>query len=208
LNTGCPENNSFIITKNDKFAFSYHDQGKWYANMDGKVFGPYQDGRDVTIADNGKFSFNYKENDAWYVNMDGKALSTYRSTSRASNDYYYDRYQRYPFEQSDYYDRGYYPGSYGSYDDYYHDAPLDFFSLQKTYEPQPKKFNYSITIEANSPDKQHTFYSDMKYEYVVIDGKIVGKSPAVQAWYNEENNSFAWNSVEGKELVMYEYKLK
>lgn len=66
---------------------------------------------------------------------------------------------------------------------------------------------YETTVETMSADRQHSFFSDYAYEYVVIDGQPVGKSPALYAWYNKSSNSFVWNSIEGKELVVYEYML-
>lgn len=58
-----------------------------------------------------------------------------------------------------------------------------------------------------SSNGEHTFVSKLDNEYVVIDGQKVGKSPAFKAWYDEAKNSFIWNTIEGKELIVYEYKL-
>ena len=62
-------------------------------------------------------------------------------------------------------------------------------------------------LELYSSDKEHSFYSSYNYEYVVIDGNRFSKSPALHAWYDKDKNAFIWNAVEGKELVVYEYKL-
>jgi hypothetical protein len=66
---------------------------------------------------------------------------------------------------------------------------------------------FDDTIEVVSPDTQRLFFSNFAYAYVVIDGKELGHSPALNAWYNEDNHSFGWSSIEGKDLVVYEHKL-
>ena len=58
-----------------------------------------------------------------------------------------------------------------------------------------------------STDKKHVFLSNYGYDFVTIDGTPYGKSPCIQAWYDEKKNAFIWNAIEGKELVVYEYKL-
>jgi hypothetical protein len=62
-------------------------------------------------------------------------------------------------------------------------------------------------IDILSPDKSHSFYSAFRFEFVVIDGDSHGKAPALQAWYDKNKNAFIWNTIEGRELVVYEYKL-
>jgi hypothetical protein len=66
---------------------------------------------------------------------------------------------------------------------------------------------YKIINDIKSNDGKHMFYSDWEYAYVVIDGQEVGEHPALYAYYDERKNAFIWNSIEGKELVVYEYKL-
>jgi hypothetical protein len=41
----------------------------------------------------------------------------------------------------------------------------------------------------------------------MIDGKRYGKFSACHAWYDKTKNAFIWSALEGKELVVYEYKL-
>jgi hypothetical protein len=62
-------------------------------------------------------------------------------------------------------------------------------------------------IDIYSENLEHTMISDYRYEYVVIDGESYGKSPAFQAWYDSDKKSFIWSAIEGKELVVYEFKL-
>jgi hypothetical protein len=62
-------------------------------------------------------------------------------------------------------------------------------------------------IEVFSPDGKVLFYSNFSFPFVVIGGNEVGHSPALNAWYSEKNRGFGWSAVEGRELVVYEYKL-
>ncbi|MDR0540624.1 MAG: hypothetical protein LBH19_00255 [Dysgonamonadaceae bacterium] len=76
-----------------------------------------------------------------------------------------------------------------------------------TQTHQFEEFSEKDEIELYASGNERSFYSNYAFEYVVIDGKKAGKSPALRAWYDKEKNSFIWNSIEGKELVVYEYKL-
>jgi hypothetical protein len=66
---------------------------------------------------------------------------------------------------------------------------------------------YNSSFDVYSLDLNHSLISDYKYEYVVIDGESYGKSPAYQAWYDSAKNAFVWSAIEGKDLVVYEFKL-
>ncbi len=68
-------------------------------------------------------------------------------------------------------------------------------------------FEFTEVNEIQSPDQMHSFYSDYGYNYVVIDGVSVGHSAALRCWYEPKTNSFVWNSLEGRELVVYSFKL-
>lgn len=55
--------------------------------------------------------------------------------------------------------------------------------------------------------KTHFIESNAKYKYVLIDNKEYGNECAMGIWYKEAQNSFIWTTLEGDELVMYEYKI-
>ncbi|MDR1055098.1 MAG: hypothetical protein LBL90_04590 [Prevotellaceae bacterium] len=206
------------IAENGKYAFSYLDtDGKRYANIDGKVFGPYHDCDNVAMAGNGKYAFCYTDTDgAYYANIDGKIIGPYKNISVIdsekkdgcifdclSNDgnyYYVDLTGKIfgPFDDP-YHVFMSTSGKY-AYNEYRGAMVNPSFKLSGLYNPY-----YSLEIA--SSDREHSFFSNIEYEYVVIDGKAVGQSPALNVWYNKKNNSFQWNSIEGKDLLVYEYQL-
>ena len=61
--------------------------------------------------------------------------------------------------------------------------------------------------EIKSTNNKHVLITDIKYNYVIVDGRSFGSTPAIKAWYDETRNAFIWNSWENKELVTYEFKL-
>ncbi|MDR2804545.1 MAG: hypothetical protein LBB85_02735 [Dysgonamonadaceae bacterium] len=157
---------AFSIKHNGKYAFGYKESGKYYANIDGKIFGPYQYVYDVAITDNGKYAFSYWENDKYWYNVNGKEVS----------------------EQD------------------YDTAIAEIKGESPNYGFNSHMYDY-IQNEVISSDGAHIFYSNMEYDYVVIDGNKLGNHPAIHAYYDEKKNAFVWNSIEGKALVVYEYKL-
>ncbi len=81
-------------------------------------------------------------------------------------------------------------------------------SAKPIHPIRPEQFNNHIgKLSLQDKSKKHQFLCNYEYDYVMIDGKRYGKSVPVKAFYDEENNSFAWTCVEGQELVLYSYKL-
>jgi hypothetical protein len=78
---------------------------------------------------------------------------------------------------------------------------VEFFRSDRDDQPN------EIEFEFETKDKQNSFYSKYNYEYVVVNGERIGSSPALGAWYDEEKKKFVWYSIEGKNLVLYEYFL-
>ena len=67
--------------------------------------------------------------------------------------------------------------------------------------------NSTEKYELISSNNKHNFYTNYRYDYVIIDGKRYGNAPAIKAWYDYTNNTFAWNAWEDKDLVLYELQL-
>jgi hypothetical protein len=188
------------IADNGKFALGYQENDKWYANIDGKIFGPYQDVHNVAITDNGKFALCYKENGKYHANIDGKIFGPYQyvwSVAIANNGKFAFEY---PENGKRYFNVN---GNKVSLSGY------DIAVTEITGERLQRHFNhdYDQTHEIISPDGKHVFYSDAEYDYIVIDSNKIGEHPAINAYHDKQKNAFIWNTVEGKELVVYEYKL-
>ena len=76
------------------------------------------------------------------------------------------------------------------------------------YTSGHRLFENSIEkYELISSNSKHDFYTNYRYDYVIIDGKRYGNAPAIKAWYDKTNNTFAWNAWENKDLVLYELQL-
>lgn len=198
------------ITNSGKYAYSFKLNELWYFNNNGSISKSYQNIGNIAINDNGKYAFIYEDNERWHINVNGKLIGSY--------EYAYDigisDDGKYSFVYSE--DGEYYYNINGeiasSWEDYAIMRNEHFCDRFKAiYKSENEEgilvFEGETIEEITSLDEQHFFYSDLNYEYVVIDGNQVGKSPALCAWYNKKNNSFVWNSLEGKELVVYEYKL-
>jgi hypothetical protein len=89
----------------------------------------------------------------------------------------------------------------------YYDLSWDEIWRKKRWGSYFQDATRKVIYEVRSEDDKHVFYSDMDYDYVLIDEKVVGEHPAADAYYDERKHAFIWNCIEGKELVVYEYKL-
>ncbi len=54
---------------------------------------------------------------------------------------------------------------------------------------------------------RHTLETCALYDYVLVDNKEYGSESAAYIRYDEERNEFQWIALEGKELVLYRYRL-
>lgn len=64
-----------------------------------------------------------------------------------------------------------------------------------------------IDISIQDKSNRHFFTANWNFDYVMIDDKKIGKSKPISAFYDETNNAFGWVCIEGKQLVLYSYKL-
>lgn len=64
-----------------------------------------------------------------------------------------------------------------------------------------------IDISLQDKTNRHFFTANWNYDYVMIDDKKIGKSTPINAFYDENNNAFGWVTIEGRQLVLYSYKL-
>jgi hypothetical protein len=190
------------IANNGKFAFRYRENDKEYANIDGTIFGPYQHVWHIATANNGKFAFAYQENDKEYANIDGTIFGPYQYVSWSVAIA----------------DNGKFAFAYKENDKWHYNIHGNEVSesawriawkeiREKISRPYFHVPDEKIINDIRSKDGKHMFYSDWEYDYVVVDGKEIDTRPAINAYYDEQKNAFIWNAIEGKELVVYEYKL-
>ena len=197
------------ITANGKYAYSYENDEKEYVNINGKTSSGYDKigyhwdyyyYGGIHITDNDKYAYSYNDKGKWYVNINGNISGGYnriygfRMDDKGNYTYMYDTdegilYQNNNGKESK---TNLLVSNMSNVSDYH---GVRLFRTN----------NSNIVLYSN--DKKHSFYSSYKQEYVVINGKRYSKSPALHAWYAQDKNAFVWNSVEGKSLVVYEYKL-
>jgi hypothetical protein len=197
---------SLHLTENGKYVYTYRENGKWHVmiNIDGteKSSRGYDDVHwNINLTESGKCAYLYEENEKWHVNMNGKddARGFDRITGLAIDDKGYNFYCRrddgkvYKNSNGEDTESEYLSGMDGG------SFGIDFFRNYQTWHTE--------RLEIYSPNKEHSFDSSYEHAHVVIDGETHGHAPALYAWYDAEKNAFIWNAIEGKELVVYEYKL-
>lgn len=175
--------NGLNLTESGRYAYIYQNNGKWYVNIDGIVSQGYDEVRYLLNLSKGrKYAYCYQNNGKWYANINGKIYGAYNAVGGAYIE-----------------DNGDFSFTYN----------LNGVQYEKTnIGEDPVWLGVDVsTLELYSTDKKHMFYSDYRYEYVVIDGKRYGTAPATQVKYDKDENTFIWNAVEGREFVVYEYRL-
>jgi hypothetical protein len=190
--------NNLIISTSGKSAYCFQENGKWYINDNGNISKAYDDVSDLIFLQDGKLAFSFKEGEKWRVNIAGNISKGYESIRYISVSE--DGKWSYQF-----YENGkWYTNNNGNIN-------IGFSSIMTDNKGNLTWWGDLIREqdenEILSKNKEHSFYSSYKYEYVVIDGRPIGKSPAIQSWYDEKKNTFIWTAIEGKELLIYEYKL-
>ncbi len=182
--TGYDYVENFIYLESGNYAYTYRKDGKYYVRIKGQTDkGPYDNRcRDLRINEKGQFIYGYQLNELnhnFFVKINNNEYGPfdYVTNIKLSEE--------------------------GCYS----------FSFEKASKCYTNN-NGTITqvddgsyIDIDSDDGNHSFYSDYTYDYVVIDGQRVGHSPAIKGWYDKDKHAFVWNSIEGNELVAYEYKL-
>jgi hypothetical protein len=190
------------IIKNNGVSYCYKNNKKLYFFIDGKTFGPYDEilYNSLIIHENGKFAFLYRNGKECFANINGQASEA--RNNMFSLSFFADGSYRYYFQKKD----GW------IYEN--NNSLISKTENRRTQQPWSgtevgrNLFDSSIdNYEIKSNNNKHILITDIKYDYVIVDGRSFGTAPAIKAWYDETKNSFIWNSWEGKELVIYELKL-
>jgi hypothetical protein len=195
----------FYFTESGKYAYIYseNENDKEHANINGVAGRGYDYiGRSLFhLEESGKYAYTYEENGKWHVNINGKESDGYGYRMADNGDFSF-----------------YYAGDDGKLYENRNGVKMEteYFSGMRNGDrggfalfgnAHSDGWNQKESVEIYSSDREHSFYSSYKYDYVVIDGKRRGAAPALYAWYERGRNAFVWNAVEGRELVVYEYKL-
>jgi len=187
---------------NGKYFYHFLKKGKAYANINGKIFGPFDEipYNGVRFFENGQFAIVYKKEGKANININGKIQSS--EASIYSLDFNADGTFSFLINKGDGWVYKNENGVVTRLDQHHvYSGWSATHTGRRTMESS--KGNYEIL----SANKAHKLYTNIKYDYIVIDGKSVGKAPAIKAWFEPAKNTFIWNAWEDKELVVYEYPL-
>ncbi|MDR0745179.1 MAG: hypothetical protein LBF17_01635 [Mediterranea sp.] len=179
------------LAENGEYAYSYRNNGKYYVNVNGfTVGGPYEyDISGLTLIESGKYAYSYRNNEKYYVNVNGSTIG---------GPYEHD-ISGLTFTES------------GKYSYRFYENKRHYINRNGVVAEERSHLVFDNgygDLDLTSKDDGHSFSSSYEYDYVVIDGRPYGQSPAIEAWYDESKNAFVWSAVENRELVVYEYKLK
>ena len=192
-----------ILTESGNYAYTYKryfqsEIGTSFININGKIDGGFADIAYYNVNEKGDYIYCYVDENKNYgheplaknrcVNINGKTSCGF--------DYFAD------FTLTD---SGEYAFRYGKNGKHYINTNGNIEEDTTVFLSWETLLSYEIGLE--SDDKKHSFYSSQEHNNVEIDGAPCGKTSAVQAWYDEKKNAFVWTAIEGKELVIYEYKL-
>jgi hypothetical protein len=180
--------NNLTFTDSGKYVYSYRSKGKYHVNINGSTIGgPYEhDISNLTFTDSGKYAYSYRNKGKYHVNINGSTIG---------GPYEYD------ISNLTFTDNGKY--SYRFYENRKHYTKTNGIVTEGR---DHLTFACGINdLDLISKDGKHSFSSSFEHEYVVIDGRSYGQSPAIEAWYIESKNAFVWSAVEDSELVAYEY---
>ncbi|GHV51232.1 hypothetical protein FACS1894181_12800 [Bacteroidia bacterium] len=195
--------NNPLLTKSGIYAYVYGYDGKFYVNINGKTYGGYYGGSEnshLHLTESGTYAYKYIDNGKWYVNINEKAYGGYEEVwdlHLAENGSYTYLYN----------DNGKWYVNINGKVELYSESESESHLGSSMVIFFITDYHLNDEIDISTSDKEHSFYSSFKYEYVVIDGKRYCDSPAIQAWFDNKKNAFVWNAVEGRELVVYEFKL-
>ena len=216
------ESSSLVLTESGNYMFMYKENGNWFANINDKVFGPYTDYADQVLTESGKFAFIYTENGRRFANVNDKVWGPFAYVDAPA----LTESGKFAFRFKD--DNQYFINIngqvFGPYVDAHFPAITDAGGFSFLYNINDgnwyKNTNGKETVEVDfslpyqsgaisitSSDKQHSFFSNSEFGYVLINGQRVGNYPAMRAWYSKERNAFMWTTLEGRELALYEFKL-
>jgi hypothetical protein len=199
------------LTESGKCAYIYEENGKRYVNVhingtdkSSRGYDEVEDCYGLYLTESGKYAYTYKENGKWHVNIndiDSRESKQYSLGMNDDGSFYYDNDDGRIYKN----DNGKESAEYLSGMAY----GLPFANTNYCKYANNPKYCYGVSeLEIYSTGREHSFVSAYKYDYTVIDGRRYGKSPALYAWYDKAKHAFIWNSIEGKELVVYEYKLE
>ena len=229
-------NNSNIYVSGSNYMYTYKKDGKTFININGNISAPITGGvrnakilpdgsyvyaiynaKKCNIVINGKRSSDMDELDGIEFNKNGY-IYVYRNGEQDFININGRRSKGYiDIHALDFKKDGTYSYRYIEKDGWIYENKNGI--VKRTQNRKIPEYTYVYTsghrlfenstekYELISSNNKHNFYTNYRYDYVIIDGKRYGNAPAIKAWYDNTNNTFAWNAWEDKDLVFYELQL-
>lgn len=182
VDSGFEDISNLIYLDKEHYGLFYKKEGQWYVRIKGQPDkGPYENVIDFLLNKDGRFIYSY---------IDSQGLH-FRTADGEYGPFDRDWGSFIAFSEN------------GGYIFSYSDDGMVCWNKDGVVNKSYNNDYLMVDLERNG----HNFYSKCEYNYVVIDGERIGNSAALQAHYDEVKNAFIWLSLEGQELVVYEYRL-
>ena len=197
------DNVKLYMTRNGHYIFQFDKNGKKYVNVDGRVIevsgGRY--GNIISnVNENGQYFYAFSKDGIEYLCINGK---NYKAPFFGGEwGIYEDIHEGYKAE---------YHVELGLGDKEYFNKICEKFSYNQIGEVIRVDTKNSIQTEKQknlfSKDEKNIMQCGKDYPYVMINNQKYGNGNVIAVGYNQNLNVFRWAALEGKELVVYEYKL-
>jgi hypothetical protein len=208
--------NSISLSNKGKYMFYYNEEKKDYVNFNGKVYGPYDDAHGHA-RENSWFMVSKEADGKYHLHINGK--EKLKSDKRIYPSYDDQDRLSYNYKIGDQYYKVKNGKTYGP-------SPSSINSrgeLMTSMYKKGEEWYYSINGKEYK-GKYRYFLSDktgehyLAYHYyrsdykdprsgLMIDGKSFPNELGFSVWYEEAENSFRWITLEGRSLVVKEFKL-
>lgn len=164
----------FNWVNNDIFVFKYQNGGKYYYNISGKVYGPYEYVKRLIIKDNGEFAFAFEKNGWSNLNINGEVKG---ENMGIVDDLYFDNnVYAYSYRKDKKDTKSFYAINEKSFGPFI--GIIERIYLTAKYQPISwvwGRFKYIIT-----PSGNYGPFSEIKYLFVMPDGRygvnVISKS--------------------------------
>ena len=196
-----------ILTENGNYAFTYDvkcypqcKKDQSFININGKTDGGFDNIAYFNVNENGYYAYCYvdeNENNGHDPYSKNRCVNINGNTN-CDFDYLAD------FVLAD---NGDYSYRFGKNGKHYVNANGDIKEDNSIFLDWRTFRNVRNNIKIETTDRKHYFHYSHEHRTVDIDGEAFENMLTVQSWYDENKNAFIWTSVEGKEIVVYEYEL-
>ncbi len=177
------------INDRGDYAYAYCGAGKFYVSVNGRSEGPYQAAWAPKLDEKGNYEYWCRIGQTEYTVKNGKKERFQGTMDNVSTTDGYTEYG-YTMREAD--------GERIVFDS--RGGVVKAENIYTTLRPYEDKTH-------KSKSGKDLMLCGGQYPYVMINNQKYGSGRILASGYNEALNVFRWSALEGKELVVYEYKL-